>query len=187
MLGPGLQSVASATSNLGLVSTMGPLLPTASVHLASFRTITVLTVLLKTQPRDRVDDRVDAFLADMLHGTLPDDCHVSVSMHHDFPMECGVSSSASGFAALVQAAAKLVGKGDDNDWIQNWSRIGSNAAILSSVAGETDDHEGMQLVSRTGQRATTHPLGPRLATLEHMLVVCDPLVNPSRRTRQRTR
>lgn len=124
------------------------------------------------------DARVGRFLREgMLRGVeLPPGCHVVVETSNTFPTACGVASSASGFAALAMAVARMLGeekgKTTTRDWVCQWARLGSGSAIRS-----VDSRDGESvLVSWSGSTATVHEdVHPSLRDLEHCLVVFDPM------------
>ena len=136
-----------------------------SLTLPHFVTTTTLRVVAKDAAQGPegagVDDRVRRFLDEML--VVPEGCRLAIQTSSNFPPACGIASSASGFAALVRAAAELLG-GRDEDWQQQWARLGSGSAVRSIPEGS--------LVSWTGRTAQAHP---DELHLEHALVVFDPM------------
>ena len=132
-----------------------------SLTLPHFVTTTTLRVVNGPEAGEWVDERVRRFLQEMIE--VPEGCRVAVHSESNFPPACGIASSASGFAALVRAAAKLLG-GRDANWQQQWARLGSGSAVRSIPEGS--------LVSWTGRTAQAHP---DELHLEHALVVFDPM------------
>lgn len=66
-----------------------------------------------------------------------DDFHIDFSSENTFPTGCGIASSASGTAALVNAISKLykletvLSKQELHYWKSQWSRLGSGSACRS--------------------------------------------------------
>jgi diphosphomevalonate decarboxylase len=122
------------------------------------------------------DPRVRAFVTAMLGDLVPRGT-VTVDTVNSFPSKCGVASSASGFAALATALARLLVEDDAHlatdarlrRWTQQWARLGSGSAVRSCLASTA-------LVSWQGANPVEHHhVHPSLRDLRHLLVVFDPL------------
>lgn len=64
--------------------------------------------------------------------------HVNINSRNEFPLGCGLASSASSFAAITQAMARLAYHQHEEvfDWLQlaHWSRQGSGSSCRSFFA-----------------------------------------------------
>lgn len=169
---------ASAPSNIALLKYWGKQTgrvqmadnPSLSLTLGALRTSTVVS---KAEgPGAYPDERAKKFVNILLKATTGAAFPVHVKTENGFPSACGIASSASGFAALVEALADLLGlensplEADDVAfWKESWARLGSGSAIRSLYSG---------LVGWEGDRAVQieDPLGWG-ARMRHMVVVFD--------------
>lgn len=135
---------AIAHPNIALVKYWGkrdaalnlPAVPSLSLTLGGYRTRTTVTW---GAPRDRVvlngverDDRKVLAVLDLLDPARPP---VEVDTDNDFPTGAGLASSASGFAALVVAAAAAAGLDLPVEALSVLARRGSGSACRSLFGG----------------------------------------------------
>jgi diphosphomevalonate decarboxylase len=91
-------------------------------------------LLLNGQPDARALLRVSRCL-DLLRARAGVDCKAVVETTNDFPTGAGLASSASGYAALVRAAATALKLEVGMDFLAEVARIGSGSAPRSLYAG----------------------------------------------------
>ena len=137
-------ATAIAHPNIALVKYWGkrdvalnlPAVPSVSLTLSGYRTRTTVTfgtdkdeVVLDGVPRD------DARVARVLDLVAPGCGPARVVSDNDFPTAAGLASSASGFAALVVAAAEAAGRDLDRRALSAIARRGSGSACRSLWGG----------------------------------------------------
>lgn len=171
----GKRGQGAAPSNLALVKYWGkdegqvPHNPSLSLSLRHCRTVTELWVTAAPpsaahpEPPPRARDLIGAAAA----GALPSGLRIACRSRSNFPAACGAASSAAGFAALARALARLLEVPDAwrGYWVEQWARLGSGSAVRSLHPG---------VVVWDGGHARPLPAHPRVAQLEHVLVVHDP-------------
>ncbi len=91
-------------------------------------------LLLNGQPDARALLRVSRCL-DLLRARAGVDCKAVVETTNDFPTGAGLASSASGYAALVRAAAAALNLEAGTDFLAEVARMGSGSAPRSLYAG----------------------------------------------------
>lgn len=91
-------------------------------------------LLLNGQPDERALSRVSRCL-DLLRARAGVDCKAVVETTNDFPTGAGLASSASGYAALVKAAAAALKIEAEADFLAEVARIGSGSAPRSLYGG----------------------------------------------------
>lgn len=95
---------------------------------------------------------------DLIRAHAGIDLKASVKSRNNFPTAAGLASSASGFAALVGAAAKALMVSDDTRLMSEWARRGSGSAARSIFGGFVDMAHGQR---EDGQDAVAQPLFDR--------------------------
>lgn len=101
-----------------------------------------------------------------------------VTSENNFPTACGIASSASGFAALVGAAADLLqlqkhfSADDLQYWLVEWARLGSGSATRSAILGDDCRFVAWE---RDGEKTVTRsvPWSESFSSLEHTVVIVD--------------
>lgn len=91
-------------------------------------------VLVNGEPDSRAAPRV-AHCLDRLRQLAAVNLHATVSSTNNFPTGAGLASSASGYAALVRAAAAALGIDGHEDELANIAREGSGSAPRSLYDG----------------------------------------------------
>jgi len=91
-------------------------------------------VLVNGQPDSRAEARVRRCL-DRLRSIAGATCYAKVDSSNDFPTGAGLASSASGYAALVRAAAAALGIEGHAQELANIAREGSGSAPRSLYDG----------------------------------------------------
>lgn len=173
----GARGRGAAASNIALVKYWGktgrqaPLNPSASLPLPYCRISTELEVVATPSPDpagDGAPPRVRELIAEAAGEALAPGLRIVFRTHSNFPVSCGVASSAAGFAALARALADLlkVPPAWAPYWVEQWARLGSGSAIRS-----THD-EG--LVVWEGGHACRIAAPEELTRLDHVLAVHDP-------------
>ncbi len=95
-------------------------------------------------------DRLEACL-DALRQLAGTDLRARIDSHNDFPTAAGLASSASGYAALVVAAAAALGLDPRDARLASIARIGSGSAPRSLFGG-------FSLLRNRGQETRCEPL-----------------------------
>ncbi|NBW80997.1 hypothetical protein EBR21_04505 [bacterium] len=87
--------------------------------------------------------KMEQFLRNLLAVYAPD-IALNVRTFNNFPVACGVASSAAGYAALVGAVADVLNlprfftREEISLWLSEWSRLGSGSATRSALAEGAD-------------------------------------------------
>lgn len=110
-------------------------------------------VLDGTERADQLE-RVSACL-DLLRSLAGVDTYASIVSSNNFPTGAGLASSASGFAALVGAAAEALGLNLDTRTLSILARRGSGSAARSVFGGYVEMHKGER---DDGQDSFAEPL-----------------------------
>jgi diphosphomevalonate decarboxylase len=169
LLQNGDRGFATAPSNIALVKYWGkepgreqiPVNSSLSLTLGAFRSFTEVVVRGRFFPEDEratapagrneialsgdgrpvpVDGKLDRLVRSIFLDWA-DEIGLSISSRNNFPMACGLASSASGYAALVGAIGdllqieKLFSAEDVSYWLAEWARIGSGSATRSTLRG----------------------------------------------------
>ncbi len=169
LLQNGDKGYATAPSNIALIKYWGkepgreqiPVNSSVSLTLGAFRSFTEVAVRGRffpeeeraTAPEGRheislrshegpvaVDGKIDR-LVRTIFADWADEVGLSITSQNNFPMACGMASSASGMAALVGAIAdllqleKLFSADDVSYWLAEWARFGSGSATRSTLQG----------------------------------------------------
>lgn len=92
---------------------------------------------------DAATKRVSACL-DLLRGLAGNTMRAEISSTNNFPTAAGLASSASGFAALVTAAAAALGLELRREKLSELARRGSGSAARSLFGGFVELHHGDQ-------------------------------------------
>jgi diphosphomevalonate decarboxylase len=96
--------------------------------------------------------KMEQFLRNLLAVYAPD-ISLNVRTFNNFPLACGVASSAAGYAALVGAVADVLNlqrfltREELTLWLSEWSRLGSGSATRSAIAVETSSPANNQFVA----------------------------------------
>ena len=166
-------ATATAHPNIALVKYWGkrnlalnlPAAGSISITLDELRTRTTVTldrslvadqVTLNGRTDDRQRQRVSACV-DRLRALAGVDTRVRVDSDNNFPTAAGLASSASGFAALVAAAAAALGVPLDDRALSVQARMGSGSAARSIFGGYVEMRAG---VEEDGSDAWAEPLLP---------------------------
>jgi len=146
-----MEATALAHPNVALIKYWGkrdvamnlPAVGSLSLTLGGLRTQTMVRfdatlqsdqLLLNGKPDDRALSRVSRCL-DLLRARAGVSSKARVETSNDFPTGAGLASSASGYAALVKAAAAALQLDADADFLSEVARIGSGSAPRSLFGG----------------------------------------------------
>jgi len=146
-----MQATALAHPNVAVIKYWGkrdvglnlPAVGSLSLTLSGLHTRTVVRFetglladqfLLNGKPDARALPRVSRCL-DLLRSRAGVDCKAIVESSNDFPTGAGLASSASGYAALVKAAAAALQLEPELDFLAEVARIGSGSAPRSLYGG----------------------------------------------------
>jgi diphosphomevalonate decarboxylase len=163
------QATARAGANIALIKYWGkrdaelnlPAAGSISITLDGLETITRLTpdpslsrdeLQVNDQPADPV--RVAAVL-DRMRALADQTGYFQVASHNNFPTAAGLASSASAFAALVEAANQALGAGLDASRRSEMARRGSGSAARSILGGFVEMAEGQ---AADGRDCVAHQL-----------------------------
>jgi len=144
--------IAEAGANIAFIKYWGnrgvgknlPLNPSISMTLASCVTRTTVEVapgegadeimLDGRVPDEKTARRISGFV-EMIRAAAGRRERTRVESESTFPKGCGIASSASGFAALALAAARLFGLNPDEAELSRMARLGSGSAARSIPGG----------------------------------------------------
>jgi diphosphomevalonate decarboxylase len=146
-----MQATAVAHPNVALIKYWGkrdsarnlPAVGSLSLTLGGLHTRTTVTfdeglaedeVLINRQPDEQARPRVSRCL-DMLRAQAGVQINARVESENDFPTGAGLASSASGYAALVKAAAGALNLDASAAMLNEVARIGSGSAPRSLHGG----------------------------------------------------
>lgn len=152
--------------------------------------VEVLEVLDVAHPKVvGLDERGKEFVERAVGKRIKEGTFVRVSTRSNFPPATGVASSASGFAALSVALARM--GGESRFWAEQWARIGSGSAVRSVPCAwegkleweeedkkdeKKEEKEGIGwLVEWEGSCAKRREVHPSMLGMVHILVVMDAL------------
>jgi diphosphomevalonate decarboxylase len=124
-----------------------------------------------------ISEKMNAFLNSIL-SPYANEIALKIESANNFPIACGIASSASGYAALCKSIANLLqlekhfSPEDLQYWLYEWSRLGSGSATRSAclnpdalfVSWEKDNEETVTL---------NVPYHAEMENLGHMVFVLD--------------
>lgn len=183
-----LRAAAEAPANIALVKYWGKRDPALNLPAAGSLSLTLAALRTRTSvsfepgleaDHFTLDGRLDAAAAarvsaclDLLRGAAGCRLRARVSSRNNFPTAAGLASSASGFAALVVAAAAALGLPDDPRQLSRWARRGSGSAARSLHGGFVLMHAGSRA---DGRDAFAEQLAPAAHwPLELVIAVVEP-------------
>jgi len=158
-----------------------PLNPSISMTLSACVTTTMVALLDESASRDeiRLDGappgeksarRIGLFL-DRVRRIAGRKESARVTSQNSFPTDCGIASSASGFAALAVAASAAYGIRADAAELSRIARLGSGSAARSVPGGFVELHPGT-----THEESFAEPIAPET----HWPELCDLIALVSR-------